>query len=125
MHFGIISVCLTLALSVGILSDPSSGVKVEKRRPVERYRPVYVPYIFQLLGDKGWESRTKSFTSSGVTSTSSDAIIQTNKNKNPSNRHNDKLSTIKLRGTGKFFDSIYNIHYFFVENENYIIMCTF
>lgn len=62
MGSGVISLgCLTLIL-LGLVPDPVTG------RSARPYRPVYVPYIFQLFGDKGWDNgQTKSFTGAKTT----------------------------------------------------------
>ncbi|KAL4238992.1 hypothetical protein ACF0H5_003696 [Mactra antiquata] len=99
LNMKVISVCLTWTCLFGIFTVHNA--EAQKRHPVERYRPVYVPYIFQLLGDKGWESKTKSFTGSGITTTSFDSIKQSDHN-NKNNRQNhrdDRLNTVKLQGT--------------------------
>ena len=59
--------CFVMVIVLGV----QVSCRESNRRPVQRPRPVYIPYIFQLLGDKGWETKTESFTGSGSVSSGS------------------------------------------------------
>ena len=66
--FGVRGVlCFVMVIVLGV----QVSCRESNRRPVQRPRPVYIPYIFQLLGDKGWETKTESFTGSGSVSSGS------------------------------------------------------
>jgi hypothetical protein len=79
----------------------------------KQYRPVYVPYIFQLFGDKGWESETKSFTGAKTTKSTNKVTtdaVDTSNNKIPYNtqtsRKKTNVSEINLKGTGRLNDKL-------------------
>lgn len=97
MHFRNISLTVLVVVILEFFClSPSQGASVKLK---EQYRPVYVPYIFQLLGDKGWESRTKSFTGKETTSKADSNKIPYN---TQTSRQKNNYSEINLKGTGKF-----------------------
>ena len=106
MHFRNISLILVTVVILELFNLRCQCSAVKLRR---QYRPVYVPYIFQLFGDKGWDkSETKSFTGAAKTTKSNTGVTEaadTVNNKVPYNtqtsRQKTNLSEINLKGTGR------------------------
>ena len=67
-----ITLCASILCTVTMLANipmPTESASLKKS-----YRPIYVPYIFQLFGDKGWKKPTKS---KPAISDSADSVIYT------------------------------------------------
>ena len=83
MGVGVLRVgCLALVLLV------LAGNPVECRRKRKPYRPVYVPYIFQLFGDKGWDNGNKKSFTAPKTTTRVNTVIESNSKTDTNSRTN-------------------------------------
>lgn len=82
MGVGIVSCgCLVLMLVIFV----PTPVSCHRSRS---YRPVFVPHIFQLFGDKGWgNGRTKSLTAAKTTKTTSVSNTETTSSSDAMSRY--------------------------------------
>ena len=118
MLLRIISCCLVFIVILNYVTVPCTCVSVSGK-----YKPVYVPYIFQLFGDKGFGKTTKKniLSDTKITKVSnSDDNESKSKHKNKKSktkhRHRKKLLESRKKGTGMVISNIlYDLCIYFVS----------